>query len=83
VTQKIAKLYGAVFTPEFFVLDKDRKIAYMGAFDDNNESTKVKRHLVEEAVEAVLSGHKPAKGETVANGCMIRYERARRRKPTS
>jgi peroxiredoxin len=82
-TQKIAKLYGAVFTPEFFVLDKDRKIAYMGAFDDNNEPTKVKRHLVEEAVEAVLSGHKPAKGETVANGCMIRYERARRRKPTS
>ena len=82
-TQKIAKLYGAIFTPEFFVLDKDRKIAYMGAFDDNNEPTKVKRHLVEEAVQAVLSGHKPAKGETVANGCMIRYKRARRRKPTS
>jgi peroxiredoxin len=82
-TQKIAKLYGAVFTPEFFVLDKERKVAYMGAFDDNEEPTKVRRHLVEEAVEAVLSGHKPAKGETIAHGCLIRYERARRRKPKS
>ena len=81
-TQKIAKDFGAMYTPEFFVLDKDRKIAYMGAFDDNNEPTKVKRHLVDEAVEAVLSGHKPAKGETVAAGCLIRYERVRR-KPTS
>jgi peroxiredoxin len=81
-TQKIAKLYGAVFTPEFFVLDKDRKIAYMGGFDNNNESTKVTRRFVESAVEAVLGGKKPSPAETIASGCLIRYERARRRKPT-
>ena len=81
-TQKIAKAYGAVFTPEFFVLDKDRKIAYMGAFDDNIESTKVKQPYLEPAVEAVLKGAKASPAETNASGCLIRYERARRRKPT-
>lgn len=80
-TQKIARLYGAVFTPEFFVLDKDRKVAYMGGFDDNDEPTKVKRRFLEPAVQAVLKGEKPSPGETIARGCLIRYERARRRKP--
>jgi peroxiredoxin len=82
-SQKIAKAYGAIFTPQFFVLDKDRKIAYMGAFDDNNEPTKVKRRFVESAVQAVLKGEKAKPGETIANGCLIRYERARRRKPVN
>jgi peroxiredoxin len=82
-TQKIAKAYGAIYTPEFFVLDKDRKIAYMGAFDDNIEFTKVKRPFVEPAVKALLKGEQPQPGETIANGCLIRYERARRRKPVN
>src|SRR5262249_14201064 len=36
-TQKIARDYGATYTPEFFVLTKDRKIAYMGAMDDRTK----------------------------------------------
>jgi peroxiredoxin len=82
-TQKIAKAYGAVYTPEFFVLDKDRKIAYMGSFDDNIELTKVKRQYLKPAVEAVLKGEKASPAKTNAFGCMIRYERARRRKPAN
>lgn len=82
-TQKIAKAYGAVFTPEFFVLDKDRKVVYMGAFDDNVEPTKIKHAYVEPAVDAALKGAKPTPAETQAGGCMIRFERKRRRKPTS
>jgi peroxiredoxin len=82
-TQKIAKAYGAIYTPEFFVLDKDRKIAYMGSFDDNIESTKVKRQYLKPAIEAVLKGEKPNPAKTNAFGCLIRYERARRRKPDS
>ena len=45
-SQKIGKAYGAAFTPEFFVLDKDRRVAYMGAFDDNVEPTKMKHAYV-------------------------------------
>lgn len=81
-SQKIGKAYGATFTPEFFVLDKDRKVAYMGAFDDNIEPTKTKHAYIEPAVEAILNGAKANPAETQAGGCMIRYERARRRKPT-
>ena len=82
-TQKIGKAYGALFTPEFFVLDKDRKIAYMGAFDDNVEPSKIKHAYLEPAVEAVLKGGKANPAESQASGCLIRYERTRRRKPRS
>jgi peroxiredoxin len=82
-TQKIGKAYGALFTPEFFVLDKDRKIAFMGAFDDNVEPTKIKHAYLEPAVDAILKGAKANPAETQASGCLIRYERSRRRKPRS
>jgi peroxiredoxin len=74
-TQKIARDYGATFTPEFFVLTKDRKVAYMGAMDDKTKVDDVKERYLEAAVEAVLKGDKPAKAETVAHGCLIRYKR--------
>jgi len=79
-SQKIAKDYGATFTPEFFVLDKNRKIAYMGGFDDNSSAKQAKKQFLEAALTAVLKGDKPATAETVAIGCMIRYERERRKK---
>ena len=34
-TQAVGKAYGATNTPQFFVLDKERKIRYTGAMDDN------------------------------------------------
>jgi peroxiredoxin len=77
-SQKIARDYGATFTPEFFVLDKDRKIAYMGGMDDNSYEAKVTARHLEPAIEAILRGEKPAAGETVARGCMIRYARQRK-----
>lgn len=81
-TQQIAKDYGAAFTPEFFVLDKDRKIAYMGGMDDNSLADKVTENHLVPAVDAVLKGEKPAVAETVARGCRVRYERPRRTKKT-
>jgi peroxiredoxin len=82
-SQKIGKAYGALFTPEFFVLDKDRKVAYMGAFDDNVEPTKIKHAYLEPAVEALRKGAKANPAETQASGCLIRYARSRRRKPVN
>ena len=34
-SQAIGRAYGATNTPHFFVLDKERKIRYIGAMDDN------------------------------------------------
>ncbi|MCE9530979.1 MAG: thioredoxin family protein [Planctomycetes bacterium] len=76
-TQKIAKDFGATYTPEFFVLDKDRKIAYMGAMDDKSNEKEAKVNFLEPAVEAALKGEKAAKAETLARGCMIRFKKER------
>ena len=78
-TQKIARDFGAAFTPEFFVLGKDRKIVYMGAMDDKTDPAQVKVNYVEEAVGTALAGGKPAVSETPARGCTIRFSRERRK----
>ena len=81
-SQQIGRDYGAKFTPEFFVLGKDRKVAYMGAFDDSPEGDNVTKTYVADAIEAVLAGHSATVTETPPIGCLIRYDRQRRtRKP--
>lgn len=77
-SQRIAKEFGAVFTPEFFVLDQERKVRYMGAMDDATDATKVQSKWVEEAIEAILAGETPKTTETIGRGCRIRFARERR-----
>lgn len=79
-TQDVAKAYGATFTPEFFVLDQNRKVVYMGALDDSTAPDKVKLRYVEDAIDAVLAGKAPETRETVARGCLVRYARQRPKK---
>jgi peroxiredoxin len=76
-TQKIARDYGATYTPEFFVLTRDRKVAYMGAMDDKTKVDEVKVRYLESAVETVFKGEKPKIGETNPHGCLIRFKRSR------
>lgn len=78
-SQQIAKDYGAIFTPEFYVLNQDRQVVYMGALDDATDVEKVKEKWVEQAIVAALAGEKPATGETVARGCRVRYAKERRK----
>ncbi len=76
-TQMSARQYGATYTPEFFVLDKARKVAYMGAFDDRTKEADVKDKYLDSAVAALLKGEAPTAPETVARGCLIRFKRSR------
>jgi peroxiredoxin len=75
-SQQIGRDFGATMTPEFFVLNKDRKITYMGAMDDKGTAPTV--NYLELAVEATLKGDKPGTAETLARGCAVRYARKRR-----
>jgi peroxiredoxin len=77
-SQQIAKDYGANITPEFFVLDANRQVIYMGALDDEATADKVKEKWVEQAIDAASAGKKPGTAETIARGCRIRYERNRK-----
>jgi hypothetical protein len=57
-----------------FVLNRDRKIAYMGAVDDSQEAESVKEPFLRNAVEALLAGKTPPKEITEQFGCGIKYE---------
>ena len=77
-TQKIARDFGAVFTPEFYVLDKERKVVYMGGMDNNSSADAVTENYLDPALSAALKGEKPARTETAAIGCRVRYARVRK-----
>jgi peroxiredoxin len=73
-SQKIGREFGATVTPHAFVLDQDRKIAYMGAIDDEMNPEKVTTRYVRDALDAVLAGESPETADTKAFGCGIKYE---------
>lgn len=64
-----ARAYGAQVTPHLFVLDKNRKVAYQGAFDDS--MTQPQTPYLANAVDAVLAGKQPAVTSTRPVGCGI------------
>ena len=74
-TQKIAYDYGAKFTPHVFVLDKDRKVAYVGAIDDRTSPAgEFEKEHLRVALDALLAGKQPEVTTTRARGCTIKYE---------
>jgi peroxiredoxin len=78
-TQEVAKSHGATYTPEFVVLNKERKVVYLGAMDDSPEGKNVTKRYVEDAVAAALAGKTPATSETPPIGCAVRYVKDRRK----
>jgi len=73
-TQKMGRDYGATCTPHVFVLCKERKIAYMGAVDDNQSAGDVKTHYLRDALDALLDGKEPPKAVTQQFGCSIKWD---------
>lgn len=74
-SQEIAKKLGARVTPEFFVFNKERKLVYSGAMDDNMDESKAKVNHVEEACLACINGTPVKMAVTKARGCGIQYEK--------
>jgi peroxiredoxin len=73
-TQQIARKYGALFTPEFFVLDKDRKVIYTGAMDNKTPPGEPNALYLESVIQSALAGKNPNATETsAAAGCKIRF----------
>ena len=74
-SQKIARDLGAKVTPHFFVFNKERKLVYMGAMDDNMDASKATRNFVEEACVACINGTMPKMTSTQAKGCGIKWDK--------
>ena len=76
-SQEVARSFGAVRTPEFFLLDRERRILSMGAMDDDASASKVTKHYLDDAIAATIAGMPIAVRETPPVGCLIRYARRR------
>jgi peroxiredoxin len=72
-SQQIARTLGSERTPEVFLFDRDRELAYHGAIDDNRDETAVTRHHLRDAIEALLAGREPDVRDTPAAGCSVKY----------
>ena len=74
-TQDVAKAYKAACTPDFFVYDAERRLAYRGQFDGarpkNGEP--VTGADLRAAVDAVLAGDAPSAEQAPSIGCNIKW----------
>lgn len=75
-TQKTARAYQAQCTPDIFVYDQDRKLAYHGRVDDNwQEPEKVQKHELREALDAILGGGSiPEDDQKPSMGCSVKWK---------
>lgn len=78
--QAVAKTFDAVYTPEFFVLDRQRHVIYQGALDDATKLNDVTINYVLTAIESHRDGRPIEVKNTGARGCRIRFERRRKQK---
>jgi peroxiredoxin len=74
--QAVASAYGGERTPHVFLFDRDRKLAYTGAIDDNwQDASAATRPYLREAIGAVLTGKAVAEPSTHAVGCSIKWNK--------
>ncbi|AHM58734.1 alkyl hydroperoxide reductase/ thiol specific antioxidant/ mal allergen [Flammeovirgaceae bacterium 311] len=72
--QEIARAYGATNTPHVYVLDKDRKVVYIGAIDNNaRDAASADKFYVEDAIKAIENNKEPDITKTKAIGCTIKW----------
>jgi len=73
-TSSVARAFGATRTPEVFLFDKNGKLVYHGAVDDNKEDPgKVSNAYLKDALDAVVAGTDVAVKETKSIGCTIKF----------
>lgn len=74
-SQSVARAFGAVCTPDLYVFDRDRRLAYHGRLDDSPmDPSKVKRRELPEAVDALLGGRAPDPHQNPCIGCSIKWK---------
>jgi len=70
---EIADAFGASRTPENFLFDKNSKLVYHGAIDDNpTDAANVTRQHLKEAMSDLLAGKEIAVKESRSVGCVIK-----------
>lgn len=74
-TQEVARKFGATKTPHVFILDKDRKVRYIGAIDDNaQDAQQAAKFYVADAIKELQKGLSVSFATTKAVGCSIKWK---------
>jgi len=75
-TQEVAKAYKAACTPDFYLFDRDRRLAYRGQLDDSRPSNNklVTGRDLRAAIDAVLAGKPVDSNQKASIGCSIKWK---------
>ena len=74
-SQDVARAYGALRTPHFYVFDKDRRLIYTGRGVDNpRDAAKAKVNDLDRALEEHLAGKPVSVPKTNPIGCNVKWE---------
>ena len=73
--QAVAKAYRAACTPDFFLFDGDRRLAYRGQYDGSRPSldAPVTGSDLRAALDAVIAGEAPPAEQVPSVGCNIKW----------
>jgi peroxiredoxin len=75
-TQQVAKAYRGACTPDFFLFDKDLRLAYRGQMDDSRPGNgiPVTGKDLRAALDAVLAGKPVSANQKPSIGCNIKWK---------
>lgn len=75
-TQAVAKSYSAACTPDFYVFDRGRRLAYRGQLDDSRPSNlnPVTGADLRAAIDALLAGRAVNSDQRASLGCNIKWK---------
>jgi len=73
--QEVGRVYHAACTPDFFLYDAQRRLAYRGAFDESTPGNRkpVTGAQLRSAVEQVLAGQPVPEPHLPSTGCSIKW----------
>jgi AhpC/TSA family len=75
-TQQVALAYRAACTPDFFLYDADRTLAYRGEFDESRprNDVPVTGRSLRAALDSVLAGKPVSEPQMPSLGCGIKWK---------
>jgi peroxiredoxin len=78
-SQEVALAFQAACTPDFFVFDGERRLAYRGQLDDSRPGNgkPVTGRDLRAAVDALLAGRRPVEQQKPSIGCSLKWKRGR------
>lgn len=77
--QEVAESYGAVCTPDPFLLDMRHTVFYHGKLTDRTgPEGEISEHYMEEAIEKMLKRKNPPEDQPSPKGCSIKWKEDKR-----